>query len=134
MAASKLDLVRSMYAAWERDDYRSTSWADPEIEFVLADGPDPGSWRGIAGMTQGWRTFLSSWDQYRIEVEEYRELDAERVLVLVRLGGRGKTSGLDLQRMEAKGANLVEVRSGKVVRLVLYFDRDRGLAELALGS
>jgi len=38
--------------------------------------------------------FLSTWEDVRSNSEEYRELDGERVLVLVRLSGRGKTSGL----------------------------------------
>jgi ketosteroid isomerase-like protein len=64
--------------------------------------------------------------------EEYRELDDERVLVLNRFGGRGKTSGLDIGQMRAKGANLFHIRDGKVIRVVLYGDRDRALADLGL--
>jgi ketosteroid isomerase-like protein len=132
MASANVEFVRSIYAAWEHDDFGSTEWAHSDIEFVLADGPDPGSWTGLAGMTEGWRAFLSNWEEYRFEVEEYRELDAERILVLVRIGGRGKASGLELGQIEAKGANLLQIRGGKVMRLVLYFDRDRGLADLGL--
>jgi hypothetical protein len=75
---------------------------------------------------------LSSWGDYRFEVEEYRELDAERMLVLLRVRGRGRTSGLELGEVGAKGANLLEVRGGKVVRLAIYFDRDRTLADIGL--
>jgi hypothetical protein len=65
--------------------------------------------------------------------DEYRELDDERVLVLVRGPGRGKTSGLDVsEALSAKGAILFHVREGAVTRLVIYADRERALADLGL--
>ena len=33
---------------------------------------------------------LDAWAHYRVEAEEYRELDDERVLALIRIAGRGK--------------------------------------------
>jgi ketosteroid isomerase-like protein len=132
VGSGNLEFVRSIYAAWERDDYSSTEWAHPDVEFVLADGPDPGSWKGRAGMAEGWRTFLSNWGDYHFEVEEYRELDEERILVLLRISGRGRTSRLELGQVGANGANLLHVRGGKVTRLALYFDRDRALDDVGL--
>jgi ketosteroid isomerase-like protein len=132
MSSANVKLVRSICEAWERGDYSSLEWAHPEIEFAIADGPSPGRWRGIAGMVEGMRDFLSAWENYRVKAEEFRVLDDERVLVLERFGGRGKTSGLDVRHMRAKGASLFHVRSGKVVRLVDYIDRDHAFADLGL--
>jgi ketosteroid isomerase-like protein len=130
MPSANLDLVRSIYADWERGDFSSVEWAHPEIEFVIADGPSPGSWTGLAGVAEGTRDFLSAWEEVRFEADEYRELDGERVLVLIHRSGRGKASGLEIERRS--GASLFHVRGGKVTRLVLYLDRDRALADLGL--
>jgi ketosteroid isomerase-like protein len=134
VASTNLDLVRSIYAAWERGDFNSVEWAHPEIEYVVADGPGPGSWTGLVGIEEGFRIWLSAWEEYRVEPEEYRELDDERVLVLVRNRGRGKTSGVDLGQMQAKGAHLFQVRGEKVTRYVAYLDRERALSDLGLPS
>jgi ketosteroid isomerase-like protein len=134
MASSRnIDLVRSIYAAWEQGDFSSAEWAHPEIEFVIADGPSPGSWTGLTGMAEGFRDLASTWERYRVSADGYQELDDERVLVLVRVRARGKTSGLDLGQIQAKAAGLFQFREGKVIRYVIYFDRDRALADLGLG-
>jgi ketosteroid isomerase-like protein len=132
--SANLDLVRSIYAVWERGDFSSAEWADPEIEVVLADGPTPGRWKGFAEMAAGWGEVLSAWEDLRAEAEEYRELDAERVLALIHNRGRGKTSGLELGPMHGRAANLFELRGGKVTRMVIYWDRERALADLGLAA
>jgi ketosteroid isomerase-like protein len=129
---ANLDLVRSFYADWERWDYSRADWARPEIEFVSADGPTPGCWTGIESATSAWRDFLAAWKEWSVEVEEYRDLDSERVLALTRHGGRGKTSGLDLGHMRSQGASLFHVRDGMVTKLVIYLDRDHASIAPAL--
>jgi hypothetical protein len=132
MSSANLDLVRSIFADWERGDFGPVEWADPEIEFVIADGPAPASWRGLHGMVEGWRDFLSAWESWRGEAEGYRDLGGGRVLVLILGSGRGKASGLDAGRVKTEGVNLFQIRDDKVVRLVVYFDRERALADLDL--
>jgi ketosteroid isomerase-like protein len=122
--------VRSIYADWERGDYfSSVAWAHPEIEFVFADGPDPGTSIGIDVAIERWREQLGPWEHLRIEATEYRELDDERALVLNRLRGRGTTTGVEVN---TEGGNVFHIRDGKVTRLVLYWDRDRALADLGV--
>lgn len=129
---SNVELVRSIWARWEGGDYTRADWQDPDIEFVIADGPEPGSWRGAAGIAEGWGNLLEAWDGFHAGPGEFHELDADRVLVLSPLVGRGRTSGLNLGEMRTRSATLMHLRAGKVTRLALYMDADSALAELGL--
>jgi hypothetical protein len=64
--------------------------------------------------------------------DEYRALDAERVLVLLTARARGRASGLVARQGGTEGANVFHVRNAKVKRLLIYWDRDRALADLGL--
>jgi ketosteroid isomerase-like protein len=133
MASANLDLVRSIWADWERADWSSTEWADPEIEFVFAgEGPESGVWTGVAGIAAGWRRWISEWEELRVAAYEYHELDDERILVFNTFTGRGKTSGLELGQIRAKGASLFHICDGKVTKLVLYGDLKSAFADLGL--
>ena len=131
--SSNLDLVRSIFAAWEGGDWSSAGWADPEIEFELT-GIAGGRWSGTAGMAEGFGGWLGGWNDFRIaEVEAFRELDQERVVVLHRFTARGKSSGLAIEQTGPKGASLFHIRDGKVVRLVAIVPpREQALSDLGL--
>jgi ketosteroid isomerase-like protein len=101
---------------------------------VIADGPSPGHWKGLAGLIGATRDWLRAWEEYRIEAEEFRELDDARVLVLSRRTGRGKTSGLELGQMRMEGAGLFQFRDGKVTRFVAYLDREHALQAVGLSE
>ena len=90
MDSANLDLVRSILAAWERGDHSSAEWAHPEIEYVSVDGLNPGTAKGLAAMAEGFRNWLSAWEDWRVAAEEYVELDAERVFVPYNFTARGK--------------------------------------------
>jgi ketosteroid isomerase-like protein len=127
-----VELVRSIFADWERGDFGSAEWAHPDIEFVIADGPAPESSRGVASMAVLFGDYLSAWQKgSRPVAGEYRELDDERVLVLHQVRGRGKTSGISLEEM-ARAATVFHIGDGRVTRLVFYLAGDRALADLGL--
>jgi ketosteroid isomerase-like protein len=130
--SENLDLVRSVYAAWERGDFSSAEWAHPQIEYVRADGPEPATWTGLARMAEAARTYLDAWNDVRFVADEYRELDNGRVLVLYHFSGRGKTSGVELERVRTEAAHVFHVSGGQVVKFVIYLDRDRAFADLGL--
>ena len=131
--SENLDLVRSIYADWERGGIGqvlqgAAEWSHPEFEFVAADGPLAGSFTGVEAEESVYG-MLAAWEELRFEVEEYRELDDDRVLVLERRIGRGKGSGVETG---TKAAAVFHFRDGKVTRQVAYWDRDRAFADLGL--
>jgi hypothetical protein len=132
MTSANLELARSVWAGWERGDFTSSQWADPEIEFVQPDLPGAESRMGVSAMAEGWREFLSAWEEFRVKADEYRELDHQRVLVLGTFSGRGKRSGVDVGQVQMKGMLVLHIRDRKVTKIVAYFNRERGLAELGL--
>jgi ketosteroid isomerase-like protein len=132
IASANLDLVRSIHAAWEVGDYSSSEWADPQIEYLIVDGPTPGTWKGVSAMNEAWREFASAWADFRVETQEVRELDDERVLHVGLFSASGKRSGLEIGQMRSKGAGLWHLRGGKVRRLVIYWQAERAFADLGL--
>jgi hypothetical protein len=106
MPSANLELVRSIFAAWEVGDFSSIDWAHPEIELVFGDGPDPGSWVGLPAVAERWREQLSTWYDYRVAAGEIH--DGERVIVLSSFSARGRASGLDLERIGRRWASMAE--------------------------
>jgi ketosteroid isomerase-like protein len=104
--SANLQLVRSIYAAWERGDFSHTAeWAHPDIEYVRVAELDPGTWRGLPGMAEGARTVLDAYEHLRFVIDSYRELDDDRVLVLHHASGRYKRSGLDIGQIQSESAH-----------------------------
>jgi hypothetical protein len=60
VASANMDLVRSIYAARARGHF-DAGWADPQIEFIIADGPDPAMWKGLTGTEGALRDQLDAW-------------------------------------------------------------------------
>jgi ketosteroid isomerase-like protein len=127
--SENLDLVRSIFADWERGDFSRSDWADSEIEYVIADGPDPGTERGIAAMARRAGEQLRPAIDTKLTAQEIRELDGERVLVLISSTGRGKSSGIEVHYEQVQ---MFHIRAGRVRRLVVYYEPHQRFADLGL--
>jgi ketosteroid isomerase-like protein len=128
--SKNLQLVRSIFAAWERGDFGSAEWAAPEFEYTFADGPSPGSWKALAGIAKAWGDFLGAWEDFRHHATEYRELDSERVLVVVHR--RERRESAPLRSVQADSAGLFDIRDGKVRKLAIYWDCGRAFADVGI--
>jgi ketosteroid isomerase-like protein len=133
--SKNLDFVRSIHRRFERGEFTNAEWwAHPEIECVAVDGPAPDSGTGLTGMARVWRDFLQAYDGFSLTVEEYCEIDARRVLVLIRCRGRAKASGVEIESMPTRNASVYDIEDGSVRRLALYWDRERAFADLGLAD
>ena len=114
MSQESMDLVRSIQAAWERGDYTSRPVGTPRYRARDRRRTTLGRWTGSCrdgGCLAAY--FLGAWEEYRVEADEYRELDGERVLVLVHRSGRGRASGVELAEMPGQGANLFRIGAAR---------------------
>jgi ketosteroid isomerase-like protein len=127
-----IGLSKGIYADWARGDYSRSDFLDPEVVFVTAF-PEHATYHGPQGMGQGWNDFLSAWDDFTTEAEEFIPVPGEegRYVVLVRLSGLGKESGVPI---EGRAANVVTLRNGKIVYFELVWDREEKLRALGLGE
>jgi hypothetical protein len=79
MSSANVDLVRSLFADWERGDFSvRASGRTPRSSSFKPTGPEPGRATGLAEMATTWRTRLNVIADVRVEAEKYRELDDTR--------------------------------------------------------
>ena len=128
--SENLDLVRSIYADWERGESGSAEWADPNIEFSYAGGPEPAGWTGVQRMAESWREWLRDWTDFRTVPIEYKVIDSERILVgSTTPGGEGQ---VELNLTQRSVGNLFVIRGGNVRRLVIYLDMAQAFTDLGM--
>lgn len=119
-----LALLHRLLEQWGRGEFWDAEAYTEDVVFVRS-GPDGGEYHGIGSLTAAWRDFLAAWEDFRIEAERVVPGEAGLYVLLLRLLGRGKGSGLSI---DAEVANLVRMRDGRVARLEMWWDRDGALS------
>ena len=101
----------------------------PEVEVVdLPHAPDGRRHAGRAAIAAWFGSMEEVWDGLRLDAEEVTELDGERVLAVVRLSGRARSSGMEI---EQRVATVFTIRDGKTVRWQNYPTRDQAVADVS---
>ena len=120
MSQENVEIVREIYAHMNRRNWTAILAAyDDEIVMVVHEsvGPEPGVFRGrdaVGRWFGDW--FLAFGKDYRFELEEIRSVGA-RVFVVARHHGHGRSSGADVEQVNAQ---LVRLHQGKIVQVELY--------------
>ena len=88
-------------------------------------------YHGIEGQRKRWENVRATWDDFRIAVAEVHDVDDERVVVVLRLAGKAKVSGVPLDTLLGQ---LWTWRDGKVWRIVSYTDPRDALVAAGLSE
>jgi ketosteroid isomerase-like protein len=130
MSQENLEVVRSLYEGWLCGEI-GLDKLDPEISMVESQTlPGAAAAYGIEAVERYLRSFARHWDQIRFEPQEF--IDAgDQVVVVARLVGQGKKSGVEVTRT---WAYVWTLRERKVLRMVGYADRNQALEAVGLSG
>ena len=130
MSQENVGLVQALYRAVNRNDAEAIlALMAPDIEIVPDLLLDQGLVRGHEGVRALRATLREAWgDSFRISPEEFIEHE-DRVVVILRVEGTAKASGLNV---DLPGAHLATLRDGKVARLETFPSRSQALEAVGL--
>lgn len=127
-----VELVRRALAALNAGDIEALiAICARDFELDMSDRVfNPATYRGHDGIRQFHSEVLEVWERYVWEPEEIFER-GNRVVALVRTSGKGRGSGLEIDRQTGM---LWTVRDDKVLSLRFYRDRAQALEAAAAGG
>jgi ketosteroid isomerase-like protein len=132
MASANVEIVRLLYAAWERGDFSSAKpFFDPEVEFrPPPEFPDYQVCHGLDEMNRAFRLWMGAWESYRFGSPEL--VDAgDKVMAVHHQWGKGKDTGVEVQN---EVFNVFTLRAGKVARYEMFFKRAAALEAAGLSE
>jgi ketosteroid isomerase-like protein len=128
VSQKNVEIIRSLYDGWLQGDM-GLDKLDPDIAMEeSATLPGAVSAKGIDAVRRYLERFATHWEEIRFEPQEFIDAD-DRVVVVARLVGRGKRSGVDVSR---SWAYVWTLRGGKALRMVGFADRAEALKAVGL--
>jgi ketosteroid isomerase-like protein len=125
MSERNVAVVRAIYDAWSAG--RSASvFIDPDVEYVNPpDAVEPGVRIGRRAFAE----IRSSYDHVRVEPQQYIDAAGDDVVVIARITGRGRASGLDI---DSRQGYIWTIHDGKAVRFRWFNRPDEALTAAGL--
>jgi ketosteroid isomerase-like protein len=126
MSQENVEIAKSGVEAFSRRDvvaFVATMTEDYEWVGAFLGSVEGGSYRGRAGIERYFREAEETWEYLRAPAVEFRDL-GDSVLVLGRIEGRGRSSGIEV---ETTYTMIVEFRGSKIWRSRAYLDHAEAL-------
>jgi ketosteroid isomerase-like protein len=120
MSEVNVEIVRRAYAAYARGDLAEagSAYSEDTVWDVSRFRPDIRVHRGIDELGDSISTWREAWEDHFFELEQAIPA-GERVVAVIREGGRGKGSGAEV---EIRYGQVITVRDGMIVETVVYRD------------
>ena len=121
MSRPNVDVIRASYDAFARGEIDPVLEAsDRAIELHISDAyfDAPQTYHGYDGYRQLFAAQAEVFEDFRLEPEEFLE-SGEQVLAIVRAGGRGRESGVEVM---GRFGHLFTLRDGKIMRFQEFKD------------
>jgi ketosteroid isomerase-like protein len=134
MSQENVEIVRAAIDSINRRDINQALKAaheDCEADWSNSIGPLGGVYRGREEVQGLFEAFLEAWEEFRWETKEIIMVDEARVLVVNRVRGRGRSSGVTV---DAIGAQLWTITGGKAKSITLYQSKAEALEAAGLSE
>jgi ketosteroid isomerase-like protein len=123
-----VEIVRRVYDALANPGEDVIALWDPDVEFDVSRDiwgavMGGGHYRGVDGVRAWMLDLYAAWEKLDIDLEELIEAEDD-VVAVIRVAGRGRVSGIE---MEYRPAGVWTIRDGRIVRVVWFVDRDEAL-------
>ena len=126
MSQENVDIAKRSIDAYNRRDleaYDEIWTADYQSLPAMAGAVDSNSFQGRSGIEAYFADVDNAWEEFILLPDEVRDL-GDRVLILGRSQGRGRTSGITVV---GQWGLLCDFRDGKISRARAYMDHDEAL-------
>jgi uncharacterized protein len=134
MSQENVEIVRRVSEAFAEGDLDTVfALVAPEIEWDFSNADtwlEEQVYRGYDAITEFFGKWIGEWEDYRFELEDV--IDAgDKAVAIVRDEGRGKSSGI---RLERRHAEVWTFRDGKVIRIEPFDAKTKALEAVGLSE
>jgi ketosteroid isomerase-like protein len=125
--------VLRLLEAWARGDAETwLSALDPAVEVHSSqEVGNAGTYRGVAGYRTWEGRWMEAWEDFQNEILRVVPVGQRHVVVDARQRGRGRGSGVEVNR---EVSMLFEIREGRMVRFHLYSTHERAVSVARQGN